>query len=619
MAINEQGGVRIPIITYYSDKGVKAAASSLKGLEFTATKLAKTFGVTLGAAALVSFGKKSLDVFAKEQKAMAQLTNTLYNLGLAYDGIGVNQFLTDLQDATGVAKDELAPALQTLTTYTLSYAKSQELLNTALNVAAANQLDVGTVADALAKAYAGNSKALVSLGIGITATEAKTESFEQIMKQLNSTFKDAALVDNYKTRLDKLKVAATDAMSYIGQGIGEALNTLTADGNITKTMETLRNFGKVISEEIVGFAAGIKQLFKDISQIPLVKLVLSLGGAALKFLDKVLGISKTVREDINNFNKKAAADQAKADAKAKAAAEAQAKLNAKLRAQQLADQKKLNAEKAKQVALDKASLELKKASSIFDLEKIELAAASMSKQTAEDYARIKLKQDIIALQEAIDRGDAAAATKLAAIVEDDYKRVWAYQAQNIALGIQNGTITNIKNAAALIPTDLKLIDMDNLNAALKAIKDLIDALNKVPKVGGTNVTGSSKAPDLPPVFNPDGSMSPRGKNNIPSVESSAFELLTEAVDTLNKNTTALKPLTDSGFFDMAYNAAEFSGANINPYTLTDAQAKSYSQNQTITIVDNTSGLIQVVTDATQQATANGINTRLVRNTGSLNW
>ena len=42
-------------------------------------------------------------------------------------------------------------------------------------------------------------------------------------------------------------------------------------------------------------------------------------------------------------------------------------------------------------------------------------------------------------------------------------------------------------------------------------------------------------------------------------------------------------------------------------------------NVTVTIVDNTSGLIDVVTDATQQATANGINTRLVRNTGGLNW
>ena len=43
------------------------------------------------------------------------------------------------------------------------------------------------------------------------------------------------------------------------------------------------------------------------------------------------------------------------------------------------------------------------------------------------------------------------------------------------------------------------------------------------------------------------------------------------------------------------------------------------QNVTVTIVDNTSGLIDVVTNATQQASANGINTRLIRNTGGLSW
>ena len=43
------------------------------------------------------------------------------------------------------------------------------------------------------------------------------------------------------------------------------------------------------------------------------------------------------------------------------------------------------------------------------------------------------------------------------------------------------------------------------------------------------------------------------------------------------------------------------------------------QNVTVTIVDNTSGLIDVVTNATQQASANGISTRILRNTGSLDW
>ena len=596
MAIAEKGGIRIPILTYYSDKGVKAASKSLIGLETTANKLAKTFGVTLTAAATVAFGKKSLDAFAADQKAAAQLTATLYNLGLAYKGMNVNQFISDLQDATGVMDDQLRPALQSLATYTLDYAKAQDLLNTALNVSAATGKDLQSVSEALGLAYNGNYKGLVGLKIGITQAEAKAESFTQIMQQLNNQFKDAAFMDTYQTRLNKIRVATADAIEYIGQGIATALTSVIGTGEVEKTMQTIRNMGKVISEEIIGLAAGIKAIFDTISKMPIVRLILMGVGGVIKGLDKLLGISKAAKEDIANFDKKMAADQAKADAKAIAAAKQQAALNKKLQAQALADQKKINAEKAKQAALDKASLELKKAGSIFDLEQIELAAASMSKQTAEDYARIKLKQDLLALQAAIDAGDAATATKLAAIVEEDYKRVWAYQAQNIALGIQNGTIDNIKNAALLIPKDISLMNIDNLKTAFDYINQMLLQLSKVPTATAaktTTTTTTTTLPNVPTIT------AVTGATTIGDIGGFRFkdEGNTGNVPTLPTNWGST---WDLGGLRMAENQGMAPVVNIQ-------------------ITDNAQRLVDVIMNTTQDQSANGTPVALYRNATNLAW
>jgi hypothetical protein len=96
--------------------------------------------------------------------------------------------------------------------------------------------------------------------------------------------------------------------------------------------------------------------------------------------------------------------------------------------------KKLAAEKAKKVALDKLSNFLNKAEQLFDMDRIQLAAAAMSKQTDEDKVRIKLKQEILDLEEAINDGNITAANRLVVSISQNAKLLGQLRGDMINLG-----------------------------------------------------------------------------------------------------------------------------------------------------------------------------------------
>jgi hypothetical protein len=91
-------------------------------------------------------------------------------------------------------------------------------------------------------------------------------------------------------------------------------------------------------------------------------------------------------------------------------AEAKAEKDALKRAKAItAELNKQNKLKKDQLALTKASALLNEANKIFDNERIQLAAALQGKLTEEDKVRVKLKQDILGLEEAIQTNNIKAA------------------------------------------------------------------------------------------------------------------------------------------------------------------------------------------------------------------
>jgi hypothetical protein len=203
-----------------ADKAVETNSSKIG--EFSA-KIGKAFLVA-GAAAAVYAGKLLVDgvkAAIEDEKANAKLATTLINVAGAtqktVDEVLAYSRATEL--ATGVTEDELRPSLNRLAIATGNAQKAMELQGLALDVAAGSGKSLDAVTQALAKAYEGNTASLGRLGIGISAAELKTMSFEDITKRLSETFEGQADVaaNTFEGRITRLRLAFEDVRDSLAE------------------------------------------------------------------------------------------------------------------------------------------------------------------------------------------------------------------------------------------------------------------------------------------------------------------------------------------------------------------------------------------------------------------
>jgi len=103
-----------------------------------------------------------------------------------------SEALTQMGLQTGVADDQLRPAYATLVRQTGELTESHKLLKLALDISAATNTDVGSAADALAKAYNGNTKALKALAPEVAGMIRDGTSLDGIFAQLQDRFSGAS-------------------------------------------------------------------------------------------------------------------------------------------------------------------------------------------------------------------------------------------------------------------------------------------------------------------------------------------------------------------------------------------------------------------------------------------
>jgi hypothetical protein len=106
--------------------------------------------------------------------------------------------------------------------------EAQKLQTLALDLSAGSGKSLETVTNALAKAQEGQLGGLTRLGVGITAAEASTMSFEEITAKLGETFKGQAQAqtETFQGRIEKLKVAFDEAKESVGAALLPILETL---------------------------------------------------------------------------------------------------------------------------------------------------------------------------------------------------------------------------------------------------------------------------------------------------------------------------------------------------------------------------------------------------------
>jgi hypothetical protein len=284
--------VVVSAIATWNGKALNKGKKDVSAFDKQIKQLGRTFASVFTATALFNYSKKAVRAFAEDEKAAKSLQIQLQNTGFAFASPAVEDYISNLQRTTGVLDDQLRPAFQQLLTVTGSITKSQEALNTALNVSAATGKSLTEVSAALTRGYSGNTQGLSRLGAGISKTTLKAGKMEDILAELNQKFagQAQARLTTYAGKLDLLTVAAEDAREIIGKGIVDALSNLGKDKNIEDLTDNINKLATGIASVISGIGAlagalntlrnapGIKQLIDVLTFTNIFSMLGKLGG-----------------------------------------------------------------------------------------------------------------------------------------------------------------------------------------------------------------------------------------------------------------------------------------------------------------------------------------------------
>jgi hypothetical protein len=226
-------GERTFVVKFISDvtgatKGIKSVGGELGalgkklGLSLPSFKqVAIASAAATGAIAAGLF--KAAQAAAEDQKSQALLADQLVKTtGATTAQIRqVEDFIDVTQRATGIADDQLRPAIATLTRATGDSTKAQELLGLALDISAGSGKELETVTLALAKGVNGNVGAFTRLGIPLDANIVKTKDFAAAQEVLTKQFGGASTVaaNTFEGQLKRLNIIVGEAVESIGYAI----------------------------------------------------------------------------------------------------------------------------------------------------------------------------------------------------------------------------------------------------------------------------------------------------------------------------------------------------------------------------------------------------------------
>ena len=250
--------------------------------------IGKAFAAAAAAAgaAAIAIGIDGVKAAIADEKAQTQLATALENAtGATQAQIKATEdSILKMSLATGVADDDLRPALGRLVRSTQDTEKAQELLALAMDISASTGKPLETVANGLAKAYDGNTAALGKLEIGLSTAELKSMTFEQAQGRLSQLFGGAAAANaqTYAGQIARVKVAFDEAKETIGLALLPILDTLLkfinqnalpAINAFSKAFSLTESdgFGKVISDvgttlkkTFTPIIEGVKSVFESV-------------------------------------------------------------------------------------------------------------------------------------------------------------------------------------------------------------------------------------------------------------------------------------------------------------------------------------------------------------------
>ena len=261
--------------------------SKKAGLAFAAAGAA-------AAAYAVKIGVDGVKAAIEDEAAQVKLANALKSAtGATQAQIAATEDqILKMSLATGVSDSKLRPALQRIALSTNDLSKAQDLLSVALDVSTSTGKPLEAVANAIGKAYDGNTAALGKLGIGLSSAELKTMSFTDVQKKLTDLFGGAAAAnaETYAGRLDRLKVTFDEAKETIGYKLLPIIQQLVEFivNKVVPALGSFADFFKPITDAIEKNKDTFLTFIEFIQKYVVPVLVTVLGGA-FKVVGEIAG------------------------------------------------------------------------------------------------------------------------------------------------------------------------------------------------------------------------------------------------------------------------------------------------------------------------------------------
>jgi hypothetical protein len=541
---------------YTGNKAFKQADTATQKLSNSVKSLAKTFGLAFGTTAVLAYGKAAVKAAAADQKAQKQLALALKNVGLERDATSAESYIQRLQSEFGVVDDLLRPSYQQLAVATRNTAETQRLMGLALDLSASTGKNLSSVTGALSKAYLGNNTALSKLGVGISKADLKTKSFKEITDELAKTFKGSAAASaaTFAGSMAKLGVASENVKEIIGTGIIDALTMLSDDKTVDNLATSMQDLATYTGDVI----RGIGVLIATIKNIPGLG---GLNGAALVQAIPILGSYITLLNEAGRKARQIAEVGGQKNPIQAGTYLATQKKVTVLTKEQAAAAAKILRDKKLSAAIDKANLALNKSTDVFDMDKIQLNAAMLNQAEqlgkvnsqaqllgiTNDITRLKIKQDILNLEDAIASKDTARIEAATKQLNEDLKILGTLQNQNIKLADIKSILDKI------VPKDL--INLANLDAAIAKL-NAMNAITGQPKITGAGTSTGTVSPSGIPVG-----------DFVPKIPTSGVSMaaIEEFAAAATARANAMADLLDA---QNAADAAAFANSSLNSFNIT---------------------------------------------------
>lgn len=197
------------------EKTTKSFGDKLTGV---GSKL--TAGLTVPLVAGLGLATKAA---VEDEAAQQKLAKTLENTVGATDKVvkKVEEQITAFQKVSTFTDDELRPSFAALVSETRNVEEAQNLMRTAMDLAAARGIPLEEAANILVKAHNGQTRALAALGIETKNTEGTAASFSSVMEDVNSVVGGQAQAA-LDTTAGKAAVFKRD-LGEMGEEIGQNL------------------------------------------------------------------------------------------------------------------------------------------------------------------------------------------------------------------------------------------------------------------------------------------------------------------------------------------------------------------------------------------------------------